>query len=800
MKNILNPTTTTSTERILSLLGTWNHIIDRAEDIAWFSYSIFFISDQIIIKTASKALFSSVVERGLQNNTQGYYSTAVLSSPTLMKSSLEVKKCEQKIEKISKSLTQKESERIRLKSELGVLHNLIRKSNNAKSEIKEELVVIRQQVEKKHDEMNRTKANLLFHTKRGYEEMIRRYENEMQFNNRSFNSRQEAHILSEITSLKQGMVLFDNYEEQKKGYDLSKEALTAKKNEQEQIWNQQNENKKKYHHLNDELKNITHEIQQLNEELKELETCKVTLKKQIEDLSREHVAKQQQLKRQSLEKQRLDKQLKKDNLLISMEEDMRDYTKLINYFHKLLYGKEADITDNENKLSSSQSSFTSSSFGSGVGGYQSCSESSSLASSKNSQQFDQSNTLDNLKNQLIPLNLSSSASSKSTGFYVCNELTPLPSPALSTTSSLNTPNSANDDHPPFFCANGSYVMKKKINESNQNRKNKKGKKQNKNAKISHSVEVINLLNQLQIPLNLSSQFEECLKELTRRKYALINEMDTYKFNIEQDQLNRSLQMQAQDRNDTKNSTNCPNTSQAFSDAYSDISSCLDSNYESDNNSVSSFFNRETQTNRKDNLLLTLGSNYTNEAQNVNVTDKLGRELSTVSSTTNSSNGGPANSDDSDVTINESTLNEKELKFLSAQMTKSQNEVSSSNQATITSSNQPLLRVKSTPNKHFNQRQNSDKKLEIKNNFNFFRQVSDGYSSSCTPLSASSITNELPNVNPFFMGSNSAATSSCTLKNDDDPVEIAFLETQSNLNNLWLYFISVNSLRETTQRL
>lgn len=205
-------------------------------------------------------------------------------------------------------------------------------------------------------------------------------------------------------------------------------------------------------------------------------------------MSREHVAKQQQLKRQSLEKQRLDKQLKKDNLLISMEEDMRDYTKLINYFHKLLYGKEADITDNENKLSSSQSSFTSSSFGSGVGGYQSCSESSSLASSKNSQQFDQSNTLDNLKNQLIPLNLSNSVSSKSTEFYVCNELTPLPSPALSTTSSLNTPNSANDDHPPFFCANGSYVMKKKINESNQNRKNKKGKKQNKNVSWSFSLD------------------------------------------------------------------------------------------------------------------------------------------------------------------------------------------------------------------------------------------------------------------------------------------------------------------------
>lgn len=235
--------------------------------------------------------------------------------------------------------------------------------------------------------------------------------------------------------------------------------------------------------MNDELKIITHEIQQLNEELKELETFKVTLKKQIEDLSREHVAKQQQLKRQSLEKQKLDKTLKKDNLIISMEENVRDYTKLINYFHKLIHGKEADSTDNENKLSSSQSSFISSSFGSGVGGYQSSSESSSLASSNNSLQLNsnKSNILDNLKNQLS-LGLSKSASaSASQGLYVCNELTPLPSPALSTTSSLNTPNSVNDEHPPFFCANGSFIMKKKITESNQNRKNKKGKKQNKNV-------------------------------------------------------------------------------------------------------------------------------------------------------------------------------------------------------------------------------------------------------------------------------------------------------------------------------
>ncbi len=121
------------------------------------------------------------------------------------------------------------------------------------------------------------------------------------------------------------------------------------------------------------------------------------------------------------------------------------------------------------------------------------------------------------------------------------------------------------------------------------------------TKISHSVEVINLLNQLQIPLNLSSQLEECLKELRHRKELLINEMNTYRFNIEQEQLNKSLQMQAENNEMVKNST-CPNTSNAFSDTYSDISSCLDSNYESDNNSVqsfqSSFLNRQAETRRE----------------------------------------------------------------------------------------------------------------------------------------------------------------------------------------------------------
>jgi len=117
------------------------------------------------------------------------------------------------------------------------------------------------------------------------------------------------------------------------------------------------------------------------------------------------------------------------------------------------------------------------------------------------------------------------------------------------------------------------------------------------AKLSHSVEVINLLSKLEIPIQLSSQLPECLKELRQRKEQTINEMNNYKINVEQEKevqkKHRLLQQQQQQEtsNDSLpvNLTNdsSVNSSNIFSDTNSDISSCLDSNYESDNNSVRS---------------------------------------------------------------------------------------------------------------------------------------------------------------------------------------------------------------------
>ncbi len=145
-------------------------------------------------------------------------------------------------------------------------------------------------------------------------------------------------------------------------------------------------------------------------------------------------------------------------------------------------------------------------------------------------------------------------------------------------------------------------------------------------------------------------------------------------------------------------------------------------------------------------------------------------------TTNASQA-PTNSDDSDVTINESSLNEKELKDLSAQLKKNQinkqNALAAATAAQEQHTNVVLNRTKSSPETNFFT--NSDNQnIEIKNNFSFFRQISDGYSSSCTPLSASSITNEQPQVNPFF------TVKLATIDKTTDPIEAAFLST-NNLN-------------------
>ena len=187
----------------------------------------------------------------------------------------------------------------------------------------------------------------------------------------------------------------------------------------------------------------------------------------------------------------------RDQLLLSMEDSIRDYNKLINYFHKLVHGKE-ESPDTDAK-SPNPKSFVSSSFETGCDGYQSSSESSSLASSTASVQINQINAIADLKNQLS-LGLNKSSKDKNTlsvdgsrykKSIICNELS-LHSPTLSTTSSLNTPSL---DEPPFFCGSGSYVIKPKIPEiSYPSKKNRKSKK-NKNVSYCVALSFFSLLFQ-----------------------------------------------------------------------------------------------------------------------------------------------------------------------------------------------------------------------------------------------------------------------------------------------------------------
>lgn len=95
-----------------------------------------------------------MVESGLRKETQHLPAASTL--PSLMKSSLELKKCEQTLKTVCKAIILKEGakadfEKIcsQRKSEMVAVHSLIRKSNNARNEIKEELNNIRTKVEKK---------------------------------------------------------------------------------------------------------------------------------------------------------------------------------------------------------------------------------------------------------------------------------------------------------------------------------------------------------------------------------------------------------------------------------------------------------------------------------------------------------------------------------------------------------------------------------------------------------------------------------------------------------------------------
>ena len=126
---------------------------------------------------------------------------------------------------------------------------------------------------------------------------------------------------------------------------------------------------------------------------------------------------------------------------------------------------------------------------------------------------------------------------------------------------LNTPIDENS-------SNAHFLLKKKSDDedttalANQKRRSYKKTKQNKQGKTGHSFEVFQLLGKLKVPMNLTTQNEECLKYLIKQRSNLNTQIEVYKSSLI-----------VCDEQTSKN------------DNQSEISSCLDSNYESDCNSV-----------------------------------------------------------------------------------------------------------------------------------------------------------------------------------------------------------------------
>jgi chromosome segregation ATPase len=105
--------------------------------------------------------------------------------------------------------------------------------------------------------MNRIKTGLLYKTRREYDEMIRRFENEMQ-NSSTYSRAEEARVLGEIRNLKSGIVQLEKYEKMKREHDDTHRTIEHKKGQKEDNWQQ--------------MRNLKTKLSQLNEQIKELQT------------------------------------------------------------------------------------------------------------------------------------------------------------------------------------------------------------------------------------------------------------------------------------------------------------------------------------------------------------------------------------------------------------------------------------------------------------------------------------------------------------------------------------------------
>lgn len=310
------------------------------------------------------------------------------------------------------------------------------------------------------------------------------------------------------------------------------------------------------------------------------------------------------------------------------------------------------------------------------------------------------------------------------------------------------------------------------------------------------MEVINLLSKLNIPIHLSSQIDECLKVLYANRDDLQNQLNLYKQNRRDKQSNENKKSpKVQDEfqlsigassslgsgsggvnespKSAESSSRAHNTNDdtkllQLLDNQSDISSNMDSNYESDNNSINlNLHDSTTATNAVAAGLPSFSLNSDSLEHDAESKQAQIKEFTLMKQKTQTS------SDESDVTLTECPPG-IELLYKKGKSTNS-NSSSSNSDNTIT----PASPKTPTPANPFNDCCNKldldtltldddekesasptstastitaslDPKRKISRQIS---DISDGYSSSATPLSASSINNEQPTINPFFPSSN-----------------------------------------------
>jgi hypothetical protein len=403
-----------------------------------------------------------------------------------------------------------------------------------------------------------------------------------------------------------------------------------------------------------------------------------------------------------------------------MEEIIRDYTKLINYFQKHLNcGSSLNVDQNSTSTPSYEENLlialnnpTTSTNGLDL----------SLSFPKNDNSYNNSNKLNK------SLGCSSSSS------MISNLARPTNISFLSPTS---------EDLPSLMNASpsgGIFILKKKLNtddetltkfsSSSKSTKSKSLKKHN--TKVPLSLEIINLMLKLDMPISRTTHGEEFLREIIDKRNDVMQQLNQYKSEKNANNNDNSDRKSEQTTVSSKTEQlkpQDPQLAKKFNDAQSDISSCLDSNYESDNNSICGAINLATSSLPMNDVPL----------------ETLKECIKSV-----------LHSEDSDGTVNDVVIREKPLSSSNSEKTvtpKSPKSPSSLDCGQLMSKLQ--LEVKNTsPSVEFQENQasgNADNKVSVV----FSRQISDGYSSSYTPLSASSINNEQANINLFFLKPNSS---------------------------------------------